>query len=172
MSISFNHIKENILRTGDNSISSVFSSLLFKNIDDISDYNPKSTYNKGDIVYINKDIYPYHFFYECKITSGEKVAFYEFGYGVEGRDSAYKGQLPTNPLTFESAGNIHTTQGWEYYYPNSKTKRTVGGQQGWFHNKEFVTGKPAQAQMWRTANELEQGEAKIAVEQLFKERDI
>lgn len=67
MSISFNHIKENISRTGDNSISSVFSSLLFKNIDDISDYNPKSTYNKGDIVYINKDIYPYHFFYECKM---------------------------------------------------------------------------------------------------------
>ena len=106
------------------------------------------------------------------IASGEKVAFYEFGYGVEGRDSAYKGQLPTNPLTFESAGNIHTTQGWEYYYPNSKTKRTVGGQQGWFHNKEFVTGQPAQAQMWRTANELEQGEAKKAIEQLFKERDI
>ena len=106
------------------------------------------------------------------IASGEKVAFYEFGYGVEGRDSAYKGQLPTNPLTFESAGNIHTTQGWEYYYPNSKTKRTVDGQQGWFHNKEFVTGQPAQAQMWRTANELEQGEAKKAIEQLFKERDI
>lgn len=106
------------------------------------------------------------------IASGEKVAFYEYGYGVEGRDSDYKGQLPTEPITFESAGNIHTTQGWEYYYPNSKTKRTVGGQQGWFHNKEFVTGKPAQAQMWRTANELEQGEAKKAVEQLFKERDI
>ena len=106
------------------------------------------------------------------IASGEKVAFYEFGYGVEGRDSAYQGQLPTEPITFESAGNTHTTQGWEYYYPNSKTKRTVGGQQGWFHNKEFVTGQPAQAQMWRTANELEQGEAKSAVEQLFKERDI
>ena len=106
------------------------------------------------------------------IASGEKVAFYEYGYGVEGRDSAYQGQLPTEPITFESAGNTHTTQGWEYYYPNSKTKRTVGGQQGWFHNKEFVTGQPAQAQMWRTANELEQGEAKKAVEQLFKERDI
>ena len=106
------------------------------------------------------------------IASGEKVAFYEYGYGVEGRDSAYKGQLPTEPITFESAGNTHTTQGWEYYYPNSKTKRTVGGQQGWFHNKEFVTGQPAQAQMWRTANELEQGEAKKAIEQLFKERDI
>ena len=106
------------------------------------------------------------------IASGEKVAFYEYGYGVEGRDSAYKGQLPTEPITFESAGNTHTTQGWEYYYPNSKTKRTVGGQEGWFHNKEFVTGQPAQAQMWRTANELKQGEAKKAIEQLFKERDI
>ena len=106
------------------------------------------------------------------IASGEKVAFYEYGYGVEGRDSAYQGQLPTEPITFESAGNTHTTQGWEYYYPNSKTKRTVSGQQGWFHNKEFVTGQPAQAQMWRTANELEQGEAKKAIEQLFKERDI
>ncbi len=107
------------------------------------------------------------------IASGEKVAFYEYGYGVEGRDSAYKGQLPTEPITFESAGNTHTTQGWEYYYPNSKTKRTNSkGEQGWFHNKKFVTGKPAQAQMWRTANELEQGEAKKAIEQLFKERDI
>ena len=106
------------------------------------------------------------------IASGEKVAFYEYGYGVEGRDSAYQGQLPTEPITFESAGNTHTTQGWEYYYPNSKTKRTVGGQEGWFHNRQFVTGQPAQAQMWRTANELEQGEAKKAVEQLFKERDI
>ena len=106
------------------------------------------------------------------IASGEKVAFYEYGYGVEGRDSAYQGQLPTEPITFESAGNTHTTQGWEYYYPNSKTKRTVGGQEGWFHNKQFVTGQPAQAQMWRTANELEQGEAKSTVEQLFKERDI
>ena len=107
------------------------------------------------------------------IASGEKVAFYEYGYGVEGRDSAYKGQLPTEPITFESAGNTHTTQGWEYYYPNSKTKRTnAKGEQGWFHNKKFVTGQPAQAQMWRTANELEQGEAKKAIEQLFKERDI
>lgn len=106
------------------------------------------------------------------IASGEKVAFYEYGYGVEGRDSAYQGQLPTEPITFESAGNTHTTQGWEYYYPNSKTKRTVGGQEGWFHNRQFVTGQPAQAQMWRTANELEQGEAKKAIEQLFKERDI
>lgn len=106
------------------------------------------------------------------IASGEKVAFYEYGYGVEGRDSAYQGQLPTEPITFESAGNTHTTQGWEYYYPNSKTKRTVGGQQGWFYDKEFVTGQPAQAQMWRTANELEQGEASSAVEKLFKERDI
>ena len=106
------------------------------------------------------------------IASGEKVAFYEYGYGVEGRDSAYQGQLPTEPITFESAGNTHTTQGWEYYYPNSKTKRTVGGQEGWFHNKKFVTGQSAQAQMWRTANELEQGEAKKAIEQLFKERDI
>lgn len=107
------------------------------------------------------------------IASGEKVAFYEYGYGVEGRDSAYKGQLPTEPITFESAGNTHTTQGWEYYYPNSKTKRTnAKGEQGWFHNKKFVTGQSAQAQMWRTANELEQGEAKKAIEQLFKERDI
>ena len=106
------------------------------------------------------------------IASGEKIAFYEYGYGVEGRDSAYQGQLPTEPITFESAGVTHTTQGWEYYYPNSKTKRTVGGQEGWFYNRQFVTGQPAQAQMWRTANELEQGEAASAVEQLFKERDI
>lgn len=106
-------------------------------------------------------------------AKGEKVAFYEFGVGVEGRDSAYKGQLPTEPITFESAGSTYTTQGWEYYYNNPKTKRTnAKGEQGWFHNKKFVKGKPAEAQMWRTANDLEQGEALKAVEQLFKERDI
>ena len=107
------------------------------------------------------------------IASGEKVAFYEYGYGVEGRDSAYQGQLPTEPLTFESAGNTHTTQGWEYYYPNSKTKRTnAKGEQGWFHNKKFVKGKPAEAQMWKTANELENGKAIQAIKELMKERGV
>lgn len=106
------------------------------------------------------------------IASGEKVAFYEYGYGIEGRDSGYQGKLPTEPLTFESAGNTHTTQGWEYYYPNPKTKRTVDGQKGWFHNKKFVVGRPAQAQMWKTANELENGKAIQAIKELMKERGV
>ena len=45
------------------------------------------------------------------VASGEKVAFYEFGFGVEGRDSAYQGNLPTEPITFESANEKRTTQG-------------------------------------------------------------
>ena len=100
------------------------------------------------------------------------IAYTEFGTGIQG-EGKYEGKLPTQNISFTDKNGLEwTAQGWEYYYPNSKTKRTVGGQEGWFHNRQFVTGQPAQAQMWRTANELEQGEAKQAVEQLFKERDI
>lgn len=105
-------------------------------------------------------------------AKGEKVAFYEFGVGTQGQESGYQGELPTEPITFESAGETQTTQGWQYNYPNPKTKRNMGNGIGWFYGGKFTDGQPAQAQMWRTANDLEQGEALKAVEQLFKERDI
>lgn len=105
------------------------------------------------------------------IASGKDVAFYEFGVGTQGKESAYQGELPTQSITFQSAGESHTTQGWEYNYPNPKTKRDMGNGVGWFYGGKFTDGKPAQAQMWQTANELEQGEAVNAIKKLFKERD-
>lgn len=106
------------------------------------------------------------------VAKGEKVAFYEYGVGTQGEQSAYKGNLPTEPITFESAKEIHTTPGWEYNYPNEKTKRNIGGSIGWFYGGKFTDGQPAQAQMWLTANELEQGEAVNAVEQFLKEKGV
>lgn len=99
---------------------------------------------------------------------GQSVSFIEYGIGTSG-EGHYPGELPTQPITFYSTKlkREHTTSGWEYNYfakyvrnqdPNAKVKD--------------VTGFQAKAPMWNTANRLKQGEAKQAVEQLFKERDI
>lgn len=105
------------------------------------------------------------------VANGDKVAFYEYGVGTEGQNS-YQGTLPTDTITFMSAGEMHSTKGWEYNYPNSKTKRNVGGSVGWFYNGEFNTGQAAQAQMWRTSNELEESEIANAIDQYLKEKGV
>ena len=107
------------------------------------------------------------------VAKGRGLAFDEFGTGLVGQGT-YEGNLPTETIEFESPkGSPQSTQGWEYYYPNSKTKRTnAKGEQGWFHNKKFVKGKPAEAQMWKTANELENGKAVQAIKELMKERGV
>lgn len=92
-------------------------------------------------------------------AKGEGIAYMEFGTGRIG-EGTYEGKLPTEPLTFESpkgSGDIHTTQGWEYDYDNPKTK-TMGG---WFYGNTFTMGKPAQAQMFNTAERLKE---ELAVE--------
>lgn len=94
-------------------------------------------------------------------AEGKGIAYMEFGTGRIG-DGTYEGQLPTEPLTFESPkGNIpkdiHTTQGWEYDYDNPKTK-IMGG---WFYGGTFTMGQPAQAQMFNTAERLKK---ELAVE--------
>lgn len=100
-------------------------------------------------------------------AKGKGVAFLEYGTGRVG-EGTYKGKLPTQPITFESGGETHTTEGWEYYYDNPKTKVTQNGQEGWIANKTFFTGQAAQAQMWKTANELIGGEARKAIEELIE----
>lgn len=87
-------------------------------------------------------------------AKGEGIAYMEFGTGRIG-EGTYKGQLPTEPLTFESPKGrepkeIHTTQGWEYDYDNPKTK-IMGG---WFYGGTFTMGQQAQAQMFNTAERL------------------
>lgn len=95
------------------------------------------------------------------IARGEGIAYMEFGTGLVG-DGTYPdaSKLPKETLTFESPKpkkgepsnpeNIHTTNGWEYYYDNPKTK-VLGG---WFYGKTFTRGQPAQAQMFYTSKEL------------------
>lgn len=106
------------------------------------------------------------------VANGEKVGYLEFGTGDEGKQSGYQGNLPTEPITFNVGNRTLSTQGWEYYYNNTQTKRTKDGKRGWYYQKEFQEGQPAQAQMWRTANELEQGEAKNAVKQYLDEKGV
>lgn len=85
-------------------------------------------------------------------VTDEEIAFIEFGFGVEG-SGTYEGELPNEPITFETSDGQHTTQGWVYYY-DSKFKATVNGVKGWYYNGEFVTGEPAKQPLWNTAKEL------------------
>lgn len=102
------------------------------------------------------------------VAEGKNVAFFEYGTGRVG-EGTYKGTLPTQPISFESPkGEMQTTEGWQYYYDNPKTKVTQNGQEGWIANKTFFTGQPAQAQMWKTANKLIGGEARKAIEELIE----
>lgn len=88
-------------------------------------------------------------------ASGDSVAYIEYGTGLVGQGT-YKGDLPTQTLTFESpkdSGKINTTQGWEYYYDNPQTK-VLGG---WFFGRgysNFTRGQVAGNQMFNTAKSL------------------
>lgn len=106
------------------------------------------------------------------VASGDKVAFLEFGTGDEGAKKGYEGKLPTETITFNVGNRTLSTQGWEYYYDNAQTKRTKDGSRGWYYQKKFQIGQPAQAQMWRTANELEQEEIKKVVKQYLDEQGV
>ena len=66
MSMSYNAILEAIEKTGDTSILSLFNSIICSDKDSISEFRQDQFYNTGDKVYIYRDEYPYHFFYECK----------------------------------------------------------------------------------------------------------
>ena len=88
-------------------------------------------------------------------ANGDSVAYIEYGTGLVGQGT-YKGDLPTQTLTFESpkdSGRINTTQGWEYYYDNPRTK-VLGG---WFFGRgysNFTRGQVAGNQMFNTAKSL------------------
>lgn len=109
---------------------------------------------------------------KAKITAeGKQVAFLEYGTGLVGKGS-YEGNLPTEPITFESAGKTHTTNGWEYYYDNPDTKATVNNVKGWFWGNNFSEGWKAQAQMWHTAEHIRKGGATKAIKQYLDEKDV
>jgi len=84
------------------------------------------------------------------VAEGKGLAFEEFGTGLVGKGT-YDGNLPTEPIEFESPkGKPQRTEGWEYYYPNKDTK--VNG--GWYAGKVFHRGQIAKAQMFETAKQL------------------
>lgn len=101
---------------------------------------------------------------ECQVTAeGDKIAYMEFGTGLVGKGT-YEGKLPTQTLTFVSpknSGAKQTTNGWEYNYPNPRTKRDG---QGWYYDGKYTQGEVAQAQMFKTAQELRQEIVKTGVE--------
>jgi hypothetical protein len=98
------------------------------------------------------------------VAEKEGLAYIEFGTGRVGEQSNYpKQNLPKQTLTFESPkGRQQSTSGWEYYYPNIHTKRTMFKQDGWFHKFDgdkdatFITGEKAGMQMYRTGQRLVQ----------------
>lgn len=99
------------------------------------------------------------------VASGDKIAYIEYGVGEYARGT-YKGKLPTEPISFESPKNFQqTTNGWEYYYDNSKTKKEVNGVKGWFTKidgeRKFLTGHSAGNQMFMTATHLKKNKIEI-----------
>lgn len=92
------------------------------------------------------------------VAKGRGLAFDEFGTGLVGQGT-YGGNLPTETIEFESPkGSPQSTPGWEYYYPNPKTK--VDG--GWYAGKVFHRGQPAKAQMFNTSIKLKDEIGQIA----------
>ena len=96
------------------------------------------------------------------VAEKEGLAYIEFGTGRVGQNSKYpKKLLPKGTFNFESPkGKQQTTSGWEYYYPNKNTKRTMFGEEGWFHkfdgqeDADFITGQEAGMQMYHTRQKL------------------
>lgn len=101
-------------------------------------------------------------------ATGDQISFIEFGTGVKGKGT-YRGELPTEDISFTSRGLDFTTSGWIYNYyatffspPTALSDKRV---------KDFQ-GFSAKAPIWKTANELENGKALQAVKELMKERGV
>lgn len=82
------------------------------------------------------------------IATGNKIAYMEFGTGIEGQQHDYEtlgkgAKKPAKTLTFVSAGQQQSTEGWQYNY------RKEQGQT----DKDWKGFQP-QAQMFYTAQEL------------------
>lgn len=101
----------------------------------------------------------------CIKFKAKDIAYHEFGTGIYAKGSyPDDSKLPKQTLTFESPkGKLQTTQGWDYYYKNTLTKRTVGGKAGWFiGNGVFATGNIAGAEIYYTSKTLRKDVGKIA----------
>jgi hypothetical protein len=81
------------------------------------------------------------------VAERQGLAYIEFGTGDVGKESNYPQEnLPKQgvPITGE----------WEYYYEPSDSKDTVNGERGWWWGRQFIKGRPAGMQMYRTSQRL------------------
>lgn len=92
----------------------------------------------------------------------EGIAFDEFGTGFYAKGT-YEGELPKETLTFSSAKKQHSTNGWEYYYPNADTKKERYGRKGWFipprtgfPKGSFHIGKAASNRFYRSCKKIKE----------------
>ena len=95
---------------------------------------------------------------------GEDLPFIEFGTGLRG-EGTYQGELPTQTLRFESMGTQQKTEGWEYnYWKKQHTFRPkpLGKWDDWI-------GQPAEAPIYNSARELEQGGLAEGIKNKIKE---
>ena len=86
-------------------------------------------------------------------AKGDQIGYLEFGTGIQG-EGKYpdESKLPTQTLEFESPKGVpRKTQGWVYNYMKKLYEP----------NKADVTGRPPQAQMFYTGQELRQEQGKI-----------
>lgn len=95
----------------------------------------------------------YTIFVKDKNSRNPMIAFDEFGTGFYA--SSYPGKLPTQNITFTSAGKKRSTKGWVYYYPNEDTKVTHGGMKGWVTpNGTFHIGNNPNATMYKACKRV------------------
>lgn len=87
------------------------------------------------------------------------IAYHEYGTGFYAQGK-YKGELPSMTLSFKVNDKTISTNGWQYYYPNSDTKTEYKGQKGWFfgvgEHKVFSIGNNPQHQMYNTAKKIKE----------------
>lgn len=104
------------------------------------------------------------------VAEGTEVLFEEYGTGWVG-EGQYPGKLPTSTFTFESAGKMRSTQGWEYHYPNESTKKPKANPYFWFTpTGERSSGEMPKAQMWKTSRDLREQLSEIVRAELNAER--
>lgn len=80
------------------------------------------------------------------IAERKGLSYIEFGTGDVGKESDY----PTKNLPMQG---VPITGNWEYYYP-SESKKTIDGKRGWFLGSNFITGRAAGMQMYKTSKRL------------------
>jgi hypothetical protein len=81
------------------------------------------------------------------VAERKGLAYIEFGTGDVGKESNY----PTENLPKQG---VPITGEWKYYYLPSDSKKTINGRRGWMLGSNFITGRSAGMQMYRTSKRL------------------